>query len=366
MSTLKTNALGSTDFPYDVLIDGVANLKRVVTSSASAPASPANGNVWYDTSASAFKIYLADDWYKLAATAVATGTGSRGVFGGGLNSSDAEVNVMDYITVASLGNGTDFGDLLAVNEYLAGFSSGSRGVFGGGRSGGSELNVIQYITIASTGNATDFGDLDAVRQNLSGASDTTRGLFFGGGSSSTNVIQYITIASTGNATDFGDLTVGSTLNAATAGFFRAINATASTNYTTNVLNYVTISTTGNATDFGNLTVARYGMAGCSNGTLGLFGGGKQSSGYPTDVIDQISIPTAANATDFGNLTIELLYASSFSDGTKGVWGGGAYFNGSAFAVVNTIQYVTFSTVGNATDFGDLTLARDKLAGFSGT
>jgi len=34
---------------------------------------------------------------------------------------------------------------------------GSRGVFGGGHTG-SSTNVIDYITIATTGNATDFGD----------------------------------------------------------------------------------------------------------------------------------------------------------------------------------------------------------------
>jgi len=34
--------------------------------------------------------------------------------------------------------------------------SSTRGVFGGGQ---PNTNVIQYVTIQSTGNATDFGDL---------------------------------------------------------------------------------------------------------------------------------------------------------------------------------------------------------------
>ena len=77
---------------------------------------------------------------------------------------------------------------------------GSRGVFGGG-----STNVIDYITIQTTGDATDFGDLTVDRYGLAACSDGTRGVF--GGGVTTNVIDYITIATTGNATDFGDLTV---------------------------------------------------------------------------------------------------------------------------------------------------------------
>jgi len=64
---------------------------------------------------------------------------------------------------------------------------------------------MDYITIQSTGNATDFGDLTDLRSSTGGVSDATRGCFGGGVSS--NVIDYITILTTGNATDFGDLTV---------------------------------------------------------------------------------------------------------------------------------------------------------------
>jgi hypothetical protein len=46
------------------------------------------------------------------------------------------------------------------------------GVFGGGGSS----NVIDYITIASAGNATDFGDLTEARYNLSACSNSHGGL----------------------------------------------------------------------------------------------------------------------------------------------------------------------------------------------
>jgi hypothetical protein len=66
--------------------------------------------------------------------------------------------------------------------------------------------VIQYITIDTTGNTTDFGDLTVARQSKAAASERIRGVFGGGREpDKSNVIDYITIASTGNAADFGDL-----------------------------------------------------------------------------------------------------------------------------------------------------------------
>ena len=47
----------------------------------------------------------------------------------------------------------------------AGVSTATRGVIGGGQ---LNSNVIDYITIDSTGNATDFGDLTVGRNSLAG------------------------------------------------------------------------------------------------------------------------------------------------------------------------------------------------------
>jgi len=60
--------------------------------------------------------------------------------------------------------------LTLARQNLAATSNGTsgRGVFGGGTTG-SVSNVIDYITISSTGNATDFGDLTDARQLYSAA-----------------------------------------------------------------------------------------------------------------------------------------------------------------------------------------------------
>ena len=89
---------------------------------------------------------------------VAFSNSTRGVVAhGGYNS-------MEYVTIASTGNGTDFGDLINQPRGVPGGSAGNnRGIVGGGYDNAlpGQTNVIQYVDIASTGNATDFGDLIA-------------------------------------------------------------------------------------------------------------------------------------------------------------------------------------------------------------
>ena len=83
-------------------------------------------------------------------------------------------------------------------------SSSTRGVFGGGNDG-SSTNVMEYVTIASTGNVTDFGDLTAAARVFadSSFSSDTIGFFMCGSPQTQN---RITIASTGNAvTAFSNL-----------------------------------------------------------------------------------------------------------------------------------------------------------------
>ena len=107
---------------------------------------------------------------------------------------------------------TDFGDLLATAINVAGTQSETRAVWGGGSPTSSisaGVNTIQYVTIDTAGNATDFGDLTVARTRLSACSNLTRGVFSTGYNTSGNLVNtmdYITIANTGNATDFGDMT----------------------------------------------------------------------------------------------------------------------------------------------------------------
>jgi hypothetical protein len=99
-----------------------------------------------------------------------TSPGDRGIFGGGTNGVAAQ-NVIDYVTISSAGDASDFGDLNVTRYYLSATSNGTndRGIFGGGSP--SNLNVIEYVTISTPGNATDFGDLTEARYYLASTSD---------------------------------------------------------------------------------------------------------------------------------------------------------------------------------------------------
>jgi hypothetical protein len=292
-----------------------------------------------------------------------------GLFFGG-QTSPGGVNVIDYISITSTGNATDFGDL-TIPRYSAGScSSSSRGILGGGFNQGPLFyNVIEYVTISSAGNAADFGDLLSVNYQLGSCSSSTRGIFAGGDNSvasSINVIQYITIGSLGNASDFGDLIKPwesmASFSSPTRGIFAG---GAYDGNKTNLIQYITIATFGNSATFGELTVptdaGTDNPTGCSNATRGLIFIGITSSSY-SNIINYITIASEGNAADFGDLSVQSQYAgAACASSITGVIGGGANGGGN---FQNVISYVTIGTLGNASDFGDLSVGRQNLASCS--
>jgi len=303
----------------------------------------------------------------------APGIGDRGVFMGGWTS----VSIVDieYITVSTTGNGTDFGDLTQITSEHSATSNGAsdRGVCGGGvTTAGATTNVIEAITISSIGNASDIGDLtEARRASLGACSNNTndRGVWAGGNNGGySNVIDYITISThTGTATDFGDLLVGEgrrnvmgTSNGTNDRGIFAGGREASPTYV-DIITYITISSAPTATDFGDLTQARRGYdAGVSNGTnnRGCFMGGNASGGVD-NTIDYITISSAGNALNFGDLTTTSLAGGATDNqiNNRGVRGGGT-------GPANTIDYITISSLSDAQDFGDLLVAKYQNSGCS--
>jgi len=90
---------------------------------------------------------------------------------------------------------------------------------------------------------------------------------------------------------------------------------------------------------------------------GVRGGGHISASINT--IDYITIATTGNAVDFGDLTEVRSQIGCAGGYTKGVWAGG-----NTPSVSTIMDYVIFSSQGGASDFGDLTLARATYAGTS--
>ena len=361
------------------------------TEGATEPSSPSNGDAWLDTDNNIYKVYIDGEWKDWLGTSAPTGVawgGTRHVYScwEGSGSSGINTDTIQYFSsVASAGTtAQDFGNLSVARLTYAATSSQTRGLFIGSTNGSNISSntsgqVIDYITIATTGNATDFGNLYFIEggayvieaQNATG--NGVRGIIFGGYSSYSgmkNNIEYVTIANTGNAADFGDLGEANREGGACSDATRAVYARG-TNSTNNGIEYVTIDTTGNATSFGNQTVNHAKQfAGCSDATRGIFAGGDNSGRINS--ISYITIQTTGNSTDFGDMTGPRSRLGCTSDGTYGTMTGGRHdgslpdgAGGSNTTWTNRIDRITIQTAGNATDFGDTINAVTFVAACAG-
>ena len=198
---------------------------------------------------------------------------TRSIFGGGTTTGSTSITTsMEYMTSASLGSVASFGDLLSTGRGNASCSSPTRGIFFGGYQAfttpvSTYTNAINYITIATTGTTTDFGDLVIDNNGKKGGhaafSNSTRGVVGGGAAYFSpaytvyNTIEYITIATTGNAQDFGDLIQGRNYLSGTSNSVRGFFTQGTLSPDVNTCEFVTISSTGNAQDFGDFVNVSY-------------------------------------------------------------------------------------------------------------
>ena len=324
-----------------------------VGTTAQRPKNPQGGDLRINTDSASLEYFRGDTigWSRIEMTSPDLNGGARALWGGG--TAPAQKDIIDYVTISTLGNAVDFGNLSGNRFGVAGVASRTRAVF----AGGYVMNTIEYVTFSSLGNATDFGDRTATGAYPSGASSQTRGIVVGGYQAPAviNIMDYITIASTGNAIDFGNSTQENWMPGGCSSSTRAIFAGGrgdAPGYSyIGTIDYVEIVTTGNATDFGDLTVARAGLGACSSSTRGVFSGGYT----PTEVntIDYITIASTGNAVDFGDNTDARRGLGGCSSPTRGVFSNKVY--------TNVMDYLEIATTGNAIDFGDSTDTR----GFGG-
>ena len=366
---------GKPNFPVSPTHSGGSALSTLntysYTSSGTEPSSPKNGAIWWDSSNNKVMVYIAGEFKEISLNtdypAGVSSYGDRGFRAGGNGAN----NNIDYYDITTLGNMSNFGDLTRLFQRGAGASNGARALFMGGGNGpnaanyvhntANYTNIIDYITCATTGNATDFGDASQASLDSAAVSDGTTAVHYlsviDGVNPGTNsdILDKHTIATAGNATDFGNLTqvgwvngdcgVSNDVRGCFAGGAGYSNPWAATN----PIDYITIATPGNSTDFGDLTVAKQGFPGVGGGTSGrgIWAGG-YASGYVVS-IDYVTISTTGNAADFGDLTgvstnSDVHHIGGAYNATRGVF----HYGGSQ----NTMSYITMATTGNSADFGD--------------
>lgn len=280
----------------------------------------------------------------------------RGLFMGGYVS-PSESNIIDYIKIDTTGNATDFGDLTIPKNSGGSLGSSTRAVHGGGyTTGGVSTAVMDYVTFATIGNATNFGNLATGGLYGYGSSNETRGLF-ASRYQYNGTIDYITIATTGNATNFGSLSQARHGVGSSGSTTRVVHGGGETGIPVQTIDYSTIATTGTAVNFGSLVARCYVPAGASNSTRSMFIAGYERLGYGYGFTDYVTIASTGNATQFGYLRPAGTYGDNsyyalgaVSNSIRAVAGGGTNMGAQ-------MDYFTIATTGNATTFGNLSVAR---------
>ena len=312
---------------------------------AQRPQSCAAGTLRFNTDIGSLEVFRGDviGWEQIQRQP-SVPIGTRGIVSGG----DPTTNAMEFITIATTGNGQDFGDLQEAKHFPGSCASHTRGLIGGGATP-TKVNTIDFVNIAVLGNGTNFGDLTESRNELGSTSNSVRGIWWNGSPGHSTTIDFVTIASTGNATDFGNSTVSR--DAVLGGIQSPTRAIASGGNNSgtrqDVIEYVTIMSTGNAVDFGNLTQAR-NTPSCSNSVRGISAGGDPNSSAGTNIVDFITIATTGNATDFGDLNQARRNQAAVASPTRAICYGGK----TGSTELNKIDYCNIATLGNYSDFGD--------------
>ena len=126
-----------------------------------------------------------------------------------------------------------------------------------------------------------------------------------------------------------------------------------------VIQFVTMDTTGNAVDFGDLSAVTDSTCAVTSPTICVW----TRVGTATPEVDTefSQFGSLGNSIDFGDLATGLGFSAggTGSNSVKGIVGGG-----DTPSLTNVIQSCVIATRGNFTDFGDLTVAREDLAGCS--
>ena len=230
-----------------------------------------------------------------------------------------------------------------------------RGVFSGGGypNYGNTGPIIEFIEISTLGNSTNFGT-NTLGILSAGNSDSTRGTFSGGFDPFRDVIEYITIASGGNTIDFGDLTqaraYAGSASSSTRGLIIGGYTPSPTGQYLNTIDFIEIQTLGDAVDFGDCVRVKAWDSSTQSPTRGVYMSGSGAVGPSSGtLIEFVTISSKGNASRFGDSTAGRRAATGGGNSVRGIFVGGYLSNALQY---NTIDFVTMASEGNAVDFGE--------------
>ena len=352
---------GKPNFPVSPTVgasgDALSTLNTYsYTSSGTEPSSPKNGALWWDSTNEKVYVYIDGEFKEVelgASASSAVWYGDRGFNFFGI--SDSSTNI-EYWDMTTSGNASSFGSISGSGTRSS--PAASDGTYVYVQNGSTNY---EYITSATTGNATSYATarFGKAKRGSMETDGSTLVHVIGQYNSATyyNQIDQLSVGTGttgGTATSFGSLSAANEEHESVANGTRMVlgGGRISSGAAVNTIEYLTFQTAGNGTDFGDLTQARYanGGMGTGEGDRGVWAGGSNTGDSPLyNIMDYVTVSTTGNATDFGDLLVANYFGSGCANATKG-----HYVCGYTSAGVNTIQQITLATTGNATDFGDMT------------
>ena len=309
------------------------------------------------------------------------GNGGRGILSGGYTP-DSVKNI-DSINIVTTGNATAWGELINNGTALHGGASNHiRGVFVGGFEGAptnGRISTIQALNIPTDGDICHFGDLQFNSQQLSGVGNETRGVYANGYAypnmqpvSSFSVNMHYTMiqfTSDANRTDFGDILAGTASRdlATTAtpirGYFAGGEGTDQSPTSNKKITIKGFANDSESLNFGELSTLSNRGACLGSTTRGVFVIGNTIPAF-TNILEYITLTTSGEMTDFGDAVSVTgdINNNSASNTIRGVYHNPR--NTSGGTELRTLEYITIATTGNATEFGELNFASQAGCGFS--
>lgn len=361
-----------------------------------------HGEIIYSTDSSAFYISEQLAWRALAVgdSAISSGPSSPpsplqaasnyGYVVGGQNPITAS---MERFAFASSANGTSTGNLSTPRWGAAGYSSSTDGYAIGGSTPlvTPHLNgwddVLKYPFASSTP-STQIGTLNALspaptgtpgggRMGTSNICSPTSGYVvgFGGRLSPPNPLepQYLSTNwkfpfSSPTVTDLslvGDLTgaifYSSGSSSGDYGYLAGGETDVPSPALVSTVEKWSFSSDGNSTSVGSLSGHSRSDGGSSGPTNGYAQGSNPAVGTPTavDKVWKYSFTSDGNATEIGTLSIDRFGVNGHSGGTHGYASGGVLPSNGGYS--NVIDRFPFSADTNSSDVGDLAVASRNYA-----
>lgn len=277
-------------------------------------------------------------------------------------------------TLTETADGFDFSGTITADNFappvsgtVAGFSSAGRST-----TGAAHTNTVYRFPFANDSSVSSYATLTRAAYFHIGHSSSVSGYNSGGDAppfpTVVNTIDKFPFSAGGASSDVGDLTNSNLFrNAGFSSSTHGFLAGGTLVPFANTIQRFPFATDTNATNVGTLLAGRSSGTSQSSTTHGFVSGGYLSESFSeARSIERISFSTGSGISTVGNLTVtSRRYSAGHSSPSHGYTSGGSVFAFSP-TVINITDKFPFATNANATDVGDLTLARYLMAAVNST